>query len=201
MFLTLDPLAENGEVFIGVEDDHAWLPFRQQIRIPISRVQLEQDTAKSIKDHVLATPGTEEYSKEVQFALSRMFLDHNRAGMALIEIITPPVIYTARVAALTFSKITNILREANVSTAMLHLGAVRCDVNVSLGVGGPRTEIKNLNSVRAIRESIHYEIGLQKELYLNGVPLQSRTKTWDGTATRTLRIKGGDQEYRFGFDK
>lgn len=161
-------------------------------------MQLEQDTAKTITEDALAAIPI---PMDNANAIYRMFLDHNRAGMALIEIITPPVLRTPEIASLAFSKIISILRSAKVSTATLHLGAVRCDVNVSLGLGGPRTEIKNLNSVRAVRESCAYEIYTQKRAFQKNKPLQSCTKSWDGNQTKVLRVKGGDQDYRFAFDQ
>jgi aspartyl-tRNA(Asn)/glutamyl-tRNA(Gln) amidotransferase subunit B len=77
---------------------------------------------------------------------------------------------------------------------------MRCDVNVSLGLNSPRTEIKNLNSVRAIREACSYEIAEQTKLWLNEETrnqIVQSTKTWKDGTTITLRTKHGEKDYRF----
>jgi Asp-tRNA(Asn)/Glu-tRNA(Gln) amidotransferase B subunit len=83
-----------------------------------------------------------------------------------------------------------------VTTADLHLGAMRCDVNVSLGLKSPRTEIKNLFSVRAVRDSCAYEIGQQIRAWEEKIPIVQSTKTWNGLKTVTLRTKEGEKDYR-----
>ena len=127
----------------------------------------------------------------------KFLLDHNRSSIPLIEIITPPVLTTAHQAATAFSKIAEILRATGSTTADLHLGAMRCDVNVSLGYNSPRTEIKNLFSVRAVRDSCTYEIEQQIRLYEQNEDIVQSTKTWNGEKTVLLRQKEGEKDYRF----
>jgi aspartyl-tRNA(Asn)/glutamyl-tRNA(Gln) amidotransferase subunit B len=74
---------------------------------------------------------------------------------------------------------------------------MRCDVNVSLGYNSPRTEIKNLFSVRAVRDSCIYEIEQQIQLYEQDEDIVQSTKTWNGEKTVLLRTKEGEKDYRF----
>jgi Asp-tRNA(Asn)/Glu-tRNA(Gln) amidotransferase B subunit len=74
---------------------------------------------------------------------------------------------------------------------------MRCDVNVSLGLASPRTEIKNLFSVSAVREAARAEIGELVRKYENDVPIEACTKAWDGVHVRFLRPKKGEEDYRY----
>jgi aspartyl-tRNA(Asn)/glutamyl-tRNA(Gln) amidotransferase subunit B len=180
----IDPLAVNGKIGIHPADDttgHIKTPFE----LPISRVQLEQDTAKTNTESLPMT--------------RRSYIDFNRSSIPLVEIITPPVLTSAHHAAAAFSKIVKLLRATGTSTADLHHGAMRCDVNISLGPNSPRTEVKNLNSLRAVREACLYEIAEQTRLWMNpGTRNQivQATKTWKDGKTVTLRTKQGEKDYR-----
>ena len=158
---------------------------KQPFVLPISRIQLEQDTGKT--------------NTETLPTHKRSYIDYNRASIPLIEIITPPTLPDGHHAAAAFSKVIEILRATKTSTANLHHGAVRCDVNVSLGFNSPRVEIKNLNSVRAVREACSYEIEEQTRLWLDpetrGQIVQA-TKRWKYDRTVTLRTKQGEKDYR-----
>jgi aspartyl-tRNA(Asn)/glutamyl-tRNA(Gln) amidotransferase subunit B len=147
--------------------------------LPIQRVQLEQDTAKSTRHR------------------TQVHLNFNRTSIPLIEIVTPPTLRSAHETSAAVHKLITLLRNSGTCTAELHLGALRCDVNISLGLGFPRTEIKNLNSLRAVRDSCAIEIARQTEMVLRGEEVVSSTMTWDGTKTRVLRRKLGEEDYRF----
>lgn len=84
-----------------------------------------------------------------------------------------------------------------VTTADLHLGAMRCDVNVSLGLGKGRVEIKNLFSTRAVRDSCEFEIGEQLRMFEKGLDVFQCTKTWNGVENVVLRQKEGEKDYRY----
>lgn len=189
-----DPLAVNGKVAVDIIDDSA-RRLDESFVVPITRVQLEQDTAKSLIE-LQALPHDNQSQLENNM-LKNVYLDHNRSGIPLIEIITYPMLRTGHQAATAFAKIAKLLHAAGVSTAELHLGAMRCDVNVSLGLNSPRTEIKNLNSVRAIREACTYEIGHQIRQIQNNVSLEQTTKRWDGEKTVLTRDKAGEKDYRY----
>jgi aspartyl-tRNA(Asn)/glutamyl-tRNA(Gln) amidotransferase subunit B len=186
-------LAINGIVSIDKTDDSTGRLLESFV-LPINRVQLEQDTAKSLKE-LLHIPDDRQSDFE-NSPLKNIYLDHNRAGIPLIEIITPPVLPSGVHAATAFSKIADLLYATGVTTADLHFGAMRCDVNVSLGYHSPRTEIKNLNSIRAVREACSYEIEYQvDQIEKNGI-LEQNTKRWDGEKTILIREKEGEKDYR-----
>jgi aspartyl-tRNA(Asn)/glutamyl-tRNA(Gln) amidotransferase subunit B len=196
MPLIVDPLAVNGSIVIAKCDDTT-RQLREHFVLPITRIQLEQDTAKTI-----ITPPVNSRSiciEQILFSppFGRILLDHNRASIPLVEIITPPSLTSPHQAATAFAKVAEILRATGTTTADLHLGAMRCDVNVSLGLGSARTEIKNLFSVRAVRDSCSYEIAQQIRLFESGEQMEQCTKTWDGIKTITLRVKEGEKDYRY----
>ena len=96
------------------------------------------------------------------------------------------------------AKVAELLRATGTSTAELHRGEMRCDVNISLGLNSSRVEIKNLNSVSAIRDACFYEIGQQIEQSVNNkVPITPATKRWTGEVTEIIRKKEGEQDYRY----
>jgi aspartyl-tRNA(Asn)/glutamyl-tRNA(Gln) amidotransferase subunit B len=179
-----DPLAVNGNINIQPSDDTT-RTLKHLFHLPILRVQLEQDTAKTT---------------DIPSPISLISLiNYNRASTPLIEIITPPVLSSGFDAAAAFSKIIELLRVTGTTTGDLHNGAMRCDVNISLGREGERTEIKNLNSVRAVREACNYEIGMQvREYEESGRLVRLRTtKRWDGERTIVTREKEGEKDYRY----
>lgn len=127
----------------------------------------------------------------------KVFYDYNRVSRPLIEIVTPPVLRSPVEAATAFAKVAETLRAAQVTTGDLHLGAMRCDVNVSLGLNSARTEIKNLYGMKAIREACAIEISNQVRQWEEKKPAVSFTKTWDGSDVRVLREKEGEKDYRY----
>jgi aspartyl-tRNA(Asn)/glutamyl-tRNA(Gln) amidotransferase subunit B len=148
---------------------------------------LEQDTAKSLHPRI-----SDEISRGVTTRI-----DHNRSSTPLIEIITPPTLTSPHHAATAVSKIANLLRAIGSSSARLHDGALRCDVNVSLGLGSPRVEIKNLNSVRAVRDACSAEIEDQIATFNKQKLTTQQTKGWNGRKTIPLRGKEGEKDYRY----
>lgn len=187
-------MAVKGSVPVNPTDDttgHLASPFI----LAISRVQLEQDTAKTTSIPINATDDASALLN--QTPLSQFLIDHNRSSIPLIEIITPPILRSPAEAATAFAKVAEILRATGVTTGDLHWGAMRCDVNVSLGLNSPRTEIKNLFSVSAVRDATRYEIEELVRMYEAKVPIEPSTKSWDGIAARFLREKKGEKDYRY----
>jgi len=192
--LTKEPLAVSGSVPVNPTDDTTG-QLTVAFILGITRVQLEQDTAKTTS---IPINGKEEATALLnQAPLSQFLIDHNRSSIPLIEIITPPILRTPAEAAAAFAKVAEILRAAGVTTGDLHWGAMRCDVNVSLGLNSPRTEIKNLFSVSAVRDATRYEIEEQVRMYEMNVPIEASTKSWDGVAARFIRAKKGEKDYRY----
>jgi len=152
-------------------------------------MKLDNSSSADQIDHSTAAAGEDAFQPIT-------LLDHNRSSIPLIEIVTPPVLTSPHQAATAFSKIAVTLRAIGVTTGDFHYGAMRCDVNVSLGLSSPRTEIKNLFGIRAVRDSCQYEIEAQISQWRENRPIQSLTKTWDRTRTIEIREKLGEIDYR-----
>lgn len=174
-----EPFSEHGEVTFSVEGKHH--------TVRILRVHLENDAGKltHTKD------GT--------------FLDFNRAGTPLVEIVTQPDIRSAQEAQLFAKEVQRILRHIGASDADMEKGMMRFDASVSLRPKGekklyPRTEIKNLNSFTSLQKAIAYEIKRQTKDWEAGNPQQSETTVgWVDDAEKTvlLRDKESAHDYRY----
>jgi len=155
-------------------------------RIRIRRVHLEEDTGKLIH------PKGANYS----------FVDFNRAGVPLMELVTEPDIKSGSQARKFCQELQLILRYLGVSDADMEKGQMRCEVNISLSGGkelGTKVEIKNLNSFRSVERSIDYEIKRQTEELEAGKKIIQETRGWDNTTSNTFsqRIKEEAYDYRY----
>uniref|UniRef100_A0A7C4U835 Aspartyl/glutamyl-tRNA(Asn/Gln) amidotransferase subunit B n=1 Tax=candidate division WOR-3 bacterium TaxID=2052148 RepID=A0A7C4U835_UNCW3 len=153
-------------------------------KIRIRRVHIEEETAKifHIGDYV--------------------YLDFNRCGIPLIEIVTEPDISTGDEAVSYLKKLQGILRFLDASYADMEKGMMRCEPNISISVDGKmgtKTEIKNLNSFRAVKLGIDYEIERQKNIILKGGRIEQVTMLWDEEKreTRPMRWKETASDYRY----
>ena len=176
------PLCQHG--WIEVDDpDKPGGPAR---RIRVRRVHLEEDTAKLFHagDHSL--------------------VDFNRSGLPLMEVVTEPDLRTPEEARQYLIKLRAILRTLGVSTADMEKGAMRCEANVSLRPAGSydlgtKVEVKNLNSFRAVKLALDFEIARQARELDSGGRVRQVTMGWDDQAGRTVvqRIKEGADDYRY----
>lgn len=172
--------------------ENAYLELSTGKKIPIKRIHLEEDAAKSV--HVSSTgrlSGAEE-----------TLLDFNRSGIPLIEIVTDPVFESPEEAALFVEELQATLRYLGISNAQMELGQLRCDVNVSVeldGKEGTRVEIKNLNSIRAIRQALSYEYNRHVDAYKRGEIIPQETLAFDEKTnqTRPMRTKQTSEDYRY----
>lgn len=175
-----DPIVGMGWLDIDTEETGAK-------RIGVTRLHLEQDAGKSIHDQ---DP-------------TRTFVDLNRAGVGLMEIVTEPDIRTAAEAAAYVTKLRSILRYLGVCDGNMEEGSLRCDVNLSMrrpgGELGTRTEIKNVNSIRFIREAIAYEAERQIDVLEDGGTIDQETRLFDPNRgeTRSMRSKEESHDYRY----
>jgi aspartyl-tRNA(Asn)/glutamyl-tRNA(Gln) amidotransferase subunit B len=169
-----------------------------EFSVRIERIQLEQDTGKTIM--TTRQGGTES------------LVDFNRAGSALIEIVFHPDLRSASDAATTVETLRNLLRHIGTCDGKMEEGSLRCDLNVSIApvyVGeeavdlleyaGNRVEVKNLNSLRQVLQAAEYEAVRQAEALVDGAPTSQETRTFDVKTGKTvvLRSKGGAKDYRF----
>jgi len=173
------PLCENG--FIDING--------QKIRI--KRAHLEEDAAKSL--HAIG-------SQKLDYTL----IDFNRCGVPLVEIVSEPDIRTPDQAYEYLIKLKKILRWIDVSNCDMEKGELRCDVNISIrekssNIFGTKVEIKNLNSFKAVKDALNYEIERQIYLKTKNEPIISETRLWDQVKrqTFTMRIKETATDYRY----
>lgn len=127
-------------------------------------------------------------------------IDHNRAGVALAEVVTEPDLTSGAEAASFVRELQQIMKRCGASNARLEHGELRVDVNVSVTRAGEvreRVELKNLNSLRAVRLACDFELQRQAKVYEGGGAVTRDTRAWDGRATYVMREKGGAAEYRF----
>jgi aspartyl-tRNA(Asn)/glutamyl-tRNA(Gln) amidotransferase subunit B len=186
------PFSEHGELEIVTatrdEAGHArdWRP----MTIRITRMHLEEDAGKNIHEGL---PETERYS----------YVDLNRAGTPLAEIVTEPDFRTSWEAYDYVNHVRRALQWVGASEADMEKGNLRCEANVSVRrVGeekfGTKVELKNLNSVRFMQKAIEYEIERHIELIEAGGRVSQETRLWDDRArTRVMRSKEEAHDYRY----
>jgi aspartyl-tRNA(Asn)/glutamyl-tRNA(Gln) amidotransferase subunit B len=131
-------------------------------------------------------------------------IDFNRCGVPLVEMVTAPDLRSADEAAQYLIRLRQLLRWIGVSEADMERGQLRCDANVSIRPKGadylnPKTEIKNVNSIEAVRDAIQKEIGRQKKEYEAGHKIEAWTLEWDEDAQilRKMRSKETEADYRY----
>ena len=154
----------------------------------IERLHLEQDAGKSIHDQ----------HPECSY------VDLNRSGVALMEIVSKPDLRSARQAQAYVSKLRTILRYLGTSDADMEKGNLRADVNVSVrrrgrAKLGTRCEIKNVNSIRFIGQAIDYEARRQIDIVEDGGTIEQETRLFDSAkgVTRSMRTKEEAHDYRY----
>lgn len=187
------PLAERGrlEIMTAQRDDaghaHDWQP----MNVGITRLHLEEDAGKNIHDGL---PGTGRYS----------FVDLNRAGTPLAEIVTEPDFRSSWQAYDYVNFVRQALRWVAASDADMEKGNLRCEANVSVRrvdatEFGTKVELKNLNSVRFMQRAIDYEVERHIALIESGGQVTQETLLWDERENRTrpMRSKEDAHDYRY----
>lgn len=156
-------------------------------KIALNRIHLEEDAGKSIHD-----------------AGEDTRIDLNRSGVALIEIVTEPVMHTAEEAAAFVSEVRKLVRYLEICDGNMEEGSLRCDANVSImlkdaAVFGKKVEIKNMNSIRNVQRAIDIEIERQIALTEKGVDIVSETRSYqaDKNMTFSMREKEEMNDYRY----
>jgi len=186
-----DPIVGEGEVTIDLKDD-------ESIKVGIERLHLEQDAGKSLHDQ---HPDSS-------------FVDLNRSGIALMEIVTKPHMRTSEEAAAFLKKLRAIVRYLGTCDGNMDEGSMRADVNVSVCRAGgyekfradgsfkhlgTRCEIKNVNSMRFIAQAVEYEARRQIEVIEGGGTIRQETRLYDSKVgeTRSMRSKEEAHDYRY----
>jgi aspartyl-tRNA(Asn)/glutamyl-tRNA(Gln) amidotransferase subunit B len=151
----------------------------------IRRVQLEEDPGRLIYE--TGTSDTNFYT----------LIDYNRAGVALIEIVTEPDFTDPRDVRIFLNKISSIIEHLGICDTKLE-GSVRCDANVSIE-GKKKVEIKNVNSFKEVEKALTYEITRQKTMSIHDIEIKAETRHWDDLRkiTKQARTKEEEQDYRY----
>lgn len=176
----LHPIVGKGEIEID-------LPNGETKIIGITRLHMEQDAGKSIHDQ----------------HPTKSYVDLNRSGCALMEIVSEPDIRGADEACAYLTKLRMILRYLGTCDGNLEEGSMRADVNVSVRKPGAplgtRCEIKNVNSIKAVQMAIEYEAARQVEIIEGGGTIKQETRLWDNAKgeTRSMRSKEEAHDYRY----
>src|SRR5919199_4598591 len=171
-----------GITSIGVEGG---LEYGTGNSIRIRRVQLEED------------PGRLVYEGRGMDTSVYTLIDYNRAGVALVEIVTEPDFADPKDVRTFLDKITSIIEHLGICDTKLE-GSVRCDANVSVG-GGSKVEIKNINSFADVEKALRYEITRQRTMVSRNIEIKSETRHWDDArkVTKESRTKEEEQDYRY----
>ena len=174
------PVVGEGEVLVDMPDG-------ETVKVGIERVHLEQDAGKSLHDQ----------------HPSMSFVDLNRSGVALMEIVTKPDLRSADEAKAFVTKLRTILRYLGTCDGDMEKGNLRADVNVSVRRPdeplGTRCEIKNVNSIRFIGQAIEYEARRQIGIREDGGAIEQETRLFDPNKgeTRSMRNKEEAHDYRY----
>ncbi len=177
------PLALGGGLEIAVEGTVKW--------VGLTRIHMEEDAGKSLHE---GFPDSDR----------RTYVDYNRSGVPLIEIVSEPDLRSAAEAAEFFLRLREILVWLGVNDGNMEEGSLRCDANVSVRPRGQTTfgtkaEVKNVNSFRYVEKAIAYEIGRQIDLIEGGGRVVQETRLWDSSTGRTnsMRSKEEAHDYRY----
>src|ERR1700731_4372758 len=174
------PIVGEGEIQVELTPDHS-------IKVGIERLHLEQDAGKSLHDQ----------------SPTMSFVDLNRSGVALMEIVSKPDIRDAEQAKAYVAKLRSILRYLGTCDGDMEKGSLRADVNVSVrkpgGPLGTRCEIKNMNSITFIGQAIEYEARRQIEILEDGGAIDQETRLYDPDKgeTRSMGSKEEAHDYRY----
>ncbi len=177
------PIAVNGYLDIEVNGETK--------RIGITRIHMEEDAGKLVH---AGTISNADYT----------LVDYNRTGVPLIEIVSEPDLRSPEEAKAYLEKIKSILEYIDVSDCKMEEGSLRCDANISLRPRGTepfgtKSEIKNLNSFRAVQRGLEYEVERQTDVLEDGGKVVQETRSWDDAAGVTVSLRSKEQahDYRY----
>lgn len=187
------PFSANGQLTImtSERDEQGRAVEWKPMTIRIERMHLEEDAGKNVHEGL---PEIEKYS----------YVDLNRAGTPLGEIVTAPDFRSSWQAYDYVNHVRSVLRWVGASDADMEKGNLRCEANVSVRKVGEtgfnnKSELKNLNSVRFMQKAIEFEIKRQIEAHEKGEPVNQETRLWDekNQCTRVMRSKEDAHDYRY----
>jgi aspartyl-tRNA(Asn)/glutamyl-tRNA(Gln) amidotransferase subunit B len=177
------PLALGGGLEVTVDGTTSW--------VGLTRIHMEEDAGKSLHEGFLDSD-------------RQAYVDYNRSGVPLIEIVSEPDMRSAAQAAQFFSQLREILVWLGVNDGNMEEGSLRCDANVSVrprgqAAFGTKAEVKNVNSFRYLQQAIEYEIERQIDVLAGGGRVVQETRLWDSStsSTHSMRSKEEAHDYRY----
>jgi aspartyl-tRNA(Asn)/glutamyl-tRNA(Gln) amidotransferase subunit B len=177
------PLAVGGALEFPVDG--------KTTRVGITRIHMEEDAGKSLHE------GFADSARKT-------YIDLNRSGVPLIEIVSEPDMRSAEEAAEFFSRLRDILVWLGVNDGNMEEGSLRCDANVSVRPAGQqkfgtKAEVKNVNSFRYLAKALEYEIDRQIDLLREGGTVKQETRLWDSASGRTFSMRSKEEahDYRY----
>ncbi|MDD3031599.1 MAG: Asp-tRNA(Asn)/Glu-tRNA(Gln) amidotransferase subunit GatB [Atribacterota bacterium] len=179
------PLAGEGylEILTGNQNE--------KVRIRINRAHMEEDAGKLV--HI-----------EENGRITGSLVDYNRSCIPLLEIVTEPDIHSSDEAIIFLQNLRSIVQYLGVCDGNLERGSMRCDANISIRDSkthqlGTKTEVKNMNSFRAIKKALDYEIIRQRKMIEDGEKILQETRRWDEANNKTIsmRTKEEAHDYRY----
>jgi len=179
------PLGVSGHIKITFPGN------KEKRRIRITRVHIEEDAGKLVHESDIASSS---------YSLS----DYNRCGIPLAEIVTEPDFCSPEEAQIFLVKLRSIVQHLGVCDGNMEEGSMRCDANISIrdaktGNMGTKVEIKNMNSFKAVKKALQFEVDRQKKLLDEGVAIVQETRHWDELKdiTVSMRSKEEAHDYRY----
>jgi len=179
------PLGINGYMEISLPDS------KEKHRIGITRVHIEEDAGKLVHEGDIASS-------------SYSLADYNRCGIPLAEIVTEPDFRSPEEAQIFLVKLRSIVQHLGVCDGNMEEGSMRCDANVSLrdaksGALGTKAEIKNMNSFKAVKKALQFEVDRQKKLLAEGEKIVQETRHWDESKNITVSMRSKEEahDYRY----
>ena len=174
------PICEHGHIDIEVDG--------KERRIGLTRIHMEEDAGKLVHDD----------------HAPKSYVDLNRTGTPLLEIVSEPDLRSPEEAAAYLRKLHAIVTYLDICDGNMQEGSFRCDANISLRpVGqqefGTRTELKNMNSFRNVQRALEYEVRRQRDILLDGGEVVQQTLLWDPDKGRTNAMRGKEEahDYRY----
>jgi len=179
------PLGVNGYMEISLPESEG------KLRIGITRVHIEEDAGKLIHEGDITSS-------------SCSLVDYNRCGIPLTEIVTEPDFRSPEEARTFLIKLRSIVQHLGVCDGNMEEGSLRCDANVSVrdaetGALGIKTEVKNMNSFRAVKKALQFEVDRQKKLLSEGEKVIQETRHWDESKNITVSMRSKEEahDYRY----
>ncbi len=179
------PLGINGYMEISL------LESKEKHRIGITRVHIEEDAGKLVHEGNIDSS-------------SYSLVDYNRCGIPLAEIVTEPDFRSPEEARIFLVKLRSIVQHLGVCDGNMEEGSMRCDANVSLrdaktGALGTKAEIKNMNSFKAVKKALQFEVDRQKSFLAEGEKIVQETRHWDESKNVTISMRSKEEahDYRY----